>query len=54
MFHAPILIAVTLAMRGFAAPKPVKFLVAAVVATTLTFLASNYIFRRIPLSRRVL
>lgn len=54
MFHAPILIAVTLAMRGFAAPKPVKFLVAAVVATTLTFLASNYIFRRIPLLRRVL
>jgi peptidoglycan/LPS O-acetylase OafA/YrhL len=54
MFHPPILIAVTLAMRGFAAPKPVKFLVATVVATTLTFLASNYIFRRIPLLRRVL
>jgi peptidoglycan/LPS O-acetylase OafA/YrhL len=54
MFHPPILIAVTLALGSFAAPKPVKFLVAAVLANTLAFLASNYIFRRIPLLRRVL
>lgn len=54
MFHPPVLIAVTLAMQGFAAPKPVKFLVAWVLATTLTFLAGNYVFRRIPLLRRVL
>jgi peptidoglycan/LPS O-acetylase OafA/YrhL len=54
VFHPPVLIAVTLALQGFAAPKPVKFLVAWALATTLTFLASNYVFRRIPLLRRVL
>lgn len=54
MFHPPVLVAVTLGMQSFGAPKPVKFLVAAVLATALTFLASNYIFRRIPLLRRVL
>ena len=54
LFHPPILIAVTLAMRSLGAPKPVKFLVATLVATTITFLASNYVFRRIPLLRRVL
>jgi hypothetical protein len=47
-------VAVTLGMQGFAAPKPVKFLVATLLATTVTFLASNYVFRRIPLLRRVL
>jgi peptidoglycan/LPS O-acetylase OafA/YrhL len=54
MFHPPILIAVTLAMQSFGAPKPVKFLAATLLATMVTFLASNYIFRRIPLLRRVL
>ena len=54
LFHTPLLVAVTLGMRGFAAPKPVKFLVATLLATTVTFLASNYVFRRIPLLRRVL
>jgi peptidoglycan/LPS O-acetylase OafA/YrhL len=54
LFHPPILIAVTLAMRSLGAPKPVKFLVATLLATTVAFLASNYVFRRIPLLRRVL
>ena len=49
-----VLVAVTLGMQGFAAPKPVKFLVATLLAATVTFLASNYVFRRIPLLRRVL
>jgi glucans biosynthesis protein C len=54
LFHTPLLVAVTLGMQGFAAPKPVKFLVATLLATTVAFLASNYVFRRIPLLRRVL
>jgi len=54
MFHTPVLVAVTLAMQSFGAPKLVKFLVATVLATTLTFVASSLIFRRIPLLRRVL
>ena len=54
MFHTPVLVAVTLAMQGFGAPKPVKFLVGTALATSLTFLASSLILRRIPLLRRVL
>lgn len=54
LFHTPLLVAVTLGMQGLAAPKPVKFLLATVLGTTVTFLASNYVFRRIPLLRRVL
>jgi surface polysaccharide O-acyltransferase-like enzyme len=54
LFHAPILIAVTLAMHRFAAPKAVKFFAAALLGTTLTYLASHWIFRRIPVLRRVL
>jgi peptidoglycan/LPS O-acetylase OafA/YrhL len=54
LFHTPLVVAVTLGMQGLTAPKPVKFLLATLLATTVTFLASNYVFRRIPLLRRVL
>jgi len=54
MFHAPILIAVTLALQGWAAPKPAKFLAATVLAVVLTYAASSLVLRRIPLLRRVL
>lgn len=54
LFHTPILIAVTLAMGGFAAPKPVKFVVATLAAAILTWSASSLIFRRTPLLRRIL
>jgi fucose 4-O-acetylase-like acetyltransferase len=54
LFHTPLLIAVTLSLRGFDAPKLVKFLVATLLGVTITFLASNFIFRRIPILKRVL
>jgi peptidoglycan/LPS O-acetylase OafA/YrhL len=54
LFHTPVLIAVTLAMRGFEAPKLVKFLFATLLAVAATFLASAFIFRRVPLLRRIL
>jgi fucose 4-O-acetylase-like acetyltransferase len=54
LFHTPLLIAVTLSLRGFDAPKLVKFLVATLLGVTITFLASNFIFRRIPVLKRVL
>jgi glucans biosynthesis protein C len=54
LFHAPVLVAITLGLHGFIAPKPVKFLVATVLATITTYLASSFIFRRIPLLRGVL
>ena len=54
VFHAPILIAVTLGIRGFIAPRPVKFLAATVLAAFATFVASHFVFRRIPLLQRML
>jgi surface polysaccharide O-acyltransferase-like enzyme len=54
MFHAPILISVTLALRGWSAPKPAKFLAATVLGVVLSYLASSLVLRRIPLLRRVL
>jgi tetrahydromethanopterin S-methyltransferase subunit C len=54
MFHPPVLIAVTLALQGWAAPKPLKFLTATVLGVVLTYLASSLVLRRIPLLRRVL
>jgi len=54
MFHTPVLIAVTLAMRGFEAPKLVKFGCATILGVVFTYAASSLLFRRIPLLRRVL
>ncbi len=54
LFHTPILIAVTLGLRGWEAPKPVKFLLATLLGGTATYLASSFVFRRIPLLKRVL
>jgi len=54
MFHPPVLVAVTLVMGGIASPKLIKFAAATVLATALTFLLSHYVFRRIPLLKRVL
>ena len=54
MFHPPVLIAITLVLRGLDAPKPVKFLCATLLGVGLTYLASSLVFRRVPLLRRVL
>ena len=54
LFHAPILIAITLAMRGWEVSKPVKFLCATAIAATVSFLASSLVFRRIPGLKRIL
>ena len=54
LFHTPILIAITLGLRGWEASKPVKFLGATVLGVTATYLASSFLFRRIPVLKRVL
>ena len=54
LFHTPILIAITLALRGWEAARPVKFLAATVLGVTATYLASSLVFRRIPVLKRVL
>jgi hypothetical protein len=54
MFHTPLLIAVTLSLRAVAAPKSIKFFYATMLGVTVTYLASSFVFRRIPLLKRVL
>jgi peptidoglycan/LPS O-acetylase OafA/YrhL len=54
LFHTPLLIAVTLMMRGFDAPKLIKFLVATILGVLVTYFASALVFRRIPVLRRLL
>lgn len=54
LFHPPVLIAVTLALRQLEAPKLLKFACATVLATLLTYLASSCLLRRVPLLKRIL
>jgi glucan biosynthesis protein C len=54
LFHPPLLIAVTLAMRQMEAPKLLKFLCATALSVVLTYLACGLIFRRIPVLKRIL
>lgn len=54
VFHPPILILVTLALRGFAWHPLVKFAVAAAMAVPLCFVASELLLRRIPVVKKIL
>jgi glucan biosynthesis protein C len=54
VFHPPILILVTLAMRDFAWPPLIKFAAAIAICLPLCFLSSHFILRRIPLLKKVL
>jgi hypothetical protein len=54
VFHPPMLIGVTMVLHQLVAPTLFKFLLAAALAFALTVLASEYVFRRIPLLKRVL
>jgi surface polysaccharide O-acyltransferase-like enzyme len=54
VFHPPILIAITLLLRGVA-PMPLEsFLLAAALTVPICFLAGAYIFRRVPGLKRIL
>jgi fucose 4-O-acetylase-like acetyltransferase len=54
MFHTPLLIAVTLLMRDFQAPKLIKFVIATLLGVAISYAASSFFFRRVPLLKRVL
>lgn len=54
VFHAPILIALALGMRGLGDYPIGKFLLLSVLGLGISFPASHWIFRRIPMLRRVL
>ncbi|SHO53361.1 acyltransferase family protein [Anaerocolumna xylanovorans] len=54
VFHAPVIIAVTLAMTNLHTDPVIKFLLACILGIPLSFLFSHYIFRRIPFLKKVL
>jgi surface polysaccharide O-acyltransferase-like enzyme len=54
VLHPPLLIGVTLAMRGLDAPKLIKFLCASLLGLAVTYLVSSLIVRRVPLLKRIL
>ena len=54
LFHPPILIAITVALREFPAENLVKFGIASVAAIAGSFLFVGYVVRRTPVVRAVL
>jgi len=54
VFHPLILIMVTLALRDFVWHPLVKFTIAIAISVPLCFVASHFVFRRIPLLKKVL
>jgi surface polysaccharide O-acyltransferase-like enzyme len=54
VFHPPILILVTLALREFAWYPLIKFTIGVAISVPLCFLFSHLVLRRIPLLKRVL
>ena len=54
VFHPPLLIAVTLALRSFDAPKLIKFFCATVLGVSITYLVSSLVLRRVPGLKRIL
>ncbi len=54
LFHPPILVLVSLALKDLACHPLAKFVLCSALAIPLCFLAGGFIFRRLPLLRRVL
>ncbi|MGC2662266.1 MAG: acyltransferase [Bryobacteraceae bacterium] len=54
LFHTPLLVAVTLALKNVSAPIGIKFLVAALIAVPVTFLVSGLLRPILPGLRKVL
>ena len=54
LFHTPLLISVTLALRPLVAPPEAKFVIACLLAVPIVFLVSGFLRPRIPVLRRAL
>ncbi len=54
LFHTPLLVAVTLALRDVSSPPIAKFVIASALAVPITFLLSGFLLRHIPGLRCVL
>ena len=53
VFHPPIVIGITLAMKSIALPPAVKILMAALVILPACFVTTHYLVRRVPLLKKV-
>jgi surface polysaccharide O-acyltransferase-like enzyme len=54
MFHAPIIISVSLVLMNFQMHPIIKFFVACIIGLPLSFLISNYIIKQIPILNKIL
>jgi glucans biosynthesis protein C len=54
VFHTPVLVGITLALRSFHALPSVKFVVASILAVIATYGLSEWVFRRVPGLRAIL
>lgn len=53
MFHPPIIVAITLLLKPLALPLILKWLLLCIICVPLCFAAAHFVFRRIPLLRKV-
>jgi hypothetical protein len=54
MFHAPIIITITLLFKPVLLPPLVKFIIMCIVSIPICFILSFFIFKRIPLLKKVI
>jgi hypothetical protein len=54
LFHAPIIIFLSIIIKHFQIHPVAKFMIAVIIGLPLCFLLSNYVFRRIPLLKKIL
>ena len=54
VFHAPIIITVSILMRNIQLPPVLKFFMACVIGIPFTFVVTHFILRKIPLLKKVL
>jgi surface polysaccharide O-acyltransferase-like enzyme len=54
MFHAPIIIAISLALSHLQVSPVVKFFIALITGLPICFVVSHFVIRRIPLLKKVL
>lgn len=54
LFHPPILIALALMLHFIAVPGLVKFALLTMLSVVVSFVAAEFLFRRIPLLRQIL
>ena len=54
VFHAPILVMVSIIMQGFFLPPIVKFLIASIVSLAISFTFANYVVKKTPFLNKII